>query len=107
MKAFDRADDSPFPAAEVAVGKAWTASSFGIPTHTWSAYPTDLQLAQLTHHPRLMAVGGGYPCSRAAGASAASGSRAAPRTLADRPPRRHSPRSSSTCSDRGGPGLPA
>ncbi|MEU7163891.1 heme-binding protein [Streptomyces morookaense] len=61
LKAFDRADDTPFLTAEVAVDKAWTAASFRTATHVWNAYLTDQQIAPLAHHPRLMAVGGGYP----------------------------------------------
>ncbi|KUN03536.1 hypothetical protein AQI95_23915 [Streptomyces yokosukanensis] len=61
LKAFDRADGVPFPAAEVAVDKAWIAASFPIPTHVWNDYLADPRVAPLTGHPRLMAVGGGYP----------------------------------------------
>ncbi|WP_414167456.1 GlcG/HbpS family heme-binding protein [Streptoverticillium reticulum] len=61
LKAFDRADDTPFLTAEVAVDKAWTAASFRTATHVWNAYLADQQIAPLAHHPRLMAVGGGYP----------------------------------------------
>ncbi|MFD7907036.1 MULTISPECIES: heme-binding protein [unclassified Kitasatospora] len=61
LKAFDRADGAPFLTAEVAVDKAWTAASFGIPTHAWNGYLADPQVTPLAGHPRLMAVGGGYP----------------------------------------------
>jgi uncharacterized protein GlcG (DUF336 family) len=61
LKAFDRSDDAPFLAAEVAVDKAWTAASYRIPTHAWNTYLTNPQIAPLAHHPRLMPVGGGYP----------------------------------------------
>ncbi|MET8627637.1 heme-binding protein [Kitasatospora sp. NPDC004669] len=61
LKAFDRADDAPFLTAEVAVDKAWTAAAFHTPTHTWNGYLADPQVAPLAGHPRLMAVGGGYP----------------------------------------------
>ncbi|MFD9395153.1 heme-binding protein [Streptomyces sp. NPDC060000] len=61
LKAFERADDAPFLAAEVAVDKAWTAVSYRIATHVWNSYVANPQVAPLTHHPRLMAVGGGYP----------------------------------------------
>ncbi|GAA2689518.1 GlcG/HbpS family heme-binding protein [Streptomyces lunalinharesii] len=60
-KAFDRADDAPFLTAEVALDKAWTAASFHIPTHTWNDYLANARVAPLAGHPRLMAVGGGYP----------------------------------------------
>ncbi|WP_031512490.1 GlcG/HbpS family heme-binding protein [Streptomyces sp. NRRL F-5123] len=61
LKAFDRADDAPFLTAEVALDKAWTAASFRIPTHTWNDYLTNPRIAPLGGHPRVMAVGGGYP----------------------------------------------
>ncbi|WP_079071774.1 GlcG/HbpS family heme-binding protein [Streptomyces yokosukanensis] len=60
-KAFDRADAAPFLTAEVALDKAWTAASFHIPTHTWNDYLANARVAPLAGHPRLMAVGGGYP----------------------------------------------
>ncbi|MFB8181059.1 heme-binding protein [Streptomyces sp. NPDC055966] len=61
LKAFDRADGVPFLAAEVAVDKAWTAASFHTPTHVWNDYLAEPRVAPLAGHPRLMAVGGGYP----------------------------------------------
>jgi len=62
LKAFERADGAPFLTAEVAIDKAWTAASYGYPTHVWNAYITgDPKVAQLAHRPRLVAVGGGYP----------------------------------------------
>ncbi|MFG2848114.1 heme-binding protein [Kitasatospora sp. NPDC048296] len=61
LKAFQRTDSTPFLAAEVAVDKAWTSASFGYPTHVWNDYLGDPKVAPLAQHPRLMAVGGGYP----------------------------------------------
>jgi uncharacterized protein GlcG (DUF336 family) len=61
LKAFQRTDATPFLASEVAVDKAWTAASFGFPTHVWNAYVADPGVAPLANHPRLMAVGGGFP----------------------------------------------
>ncbi len=62
LVAFERTDGARFLSAEVATDKAWTAASFGIPTHVWNAYITgDPKVAQLAHRPRLVAVGGGYP----------------------------------------------
>ncbi|GAA1931595.1 GlcG/HbpS family heme-binding protein [Streptantibioticus ferralitis] len=61
LKAFQRTDSTPFLASEVALDKAWTAASFGYPTHVWNNYLADPNVAPLAHHPRLMAVGGGYP----------------------------------------------
>ncbi|MFL5997267.1 MAG: GlcG/HbpS family heme-binding protein [Streptomyces sp.] len=61
LKAFERADDAPFLTAEVAIDKAWTAASFHIPTHVWNDYVADSRIAPLSGHPRVLAVGGGYP----------------------------------------------
>ncbi|WP_063129797.1 GlcG/HbpS family heme-binding protein [Nocardia fusca] len=61
LVAFERADTVPFLAAEVAVDKAWTAASFRLATHSWNALVSDPRVAPLAHHPRLLAVGGGFP----------------------------------------------
>ncbi|MFE2991451.1 heme-binding protein [Streptomyces sp. NPDC059262] len=61
LKVFDRAEDAPFLTVEVAVDKAWTAASFRIPTHTWNDLLATPQIAPLGGHPRVLAVGGGYP----------------------------------------------
>ncbi len=61
LTAFERTDGAPFLTAEVAINKAWTAASYGIPTHTWNAYLSDPKVAPLGNIPRLMAVGGGCP----------------------------------------------
>ena len=61
LRAFARSDGAPFLTADVAVDKAWTAASYGYPTHVWNAYVADPEVAPLAHHPRLMAVGGGHP----------------------------------------------
>jgi uncharacterized protein GlcG (DUF336 family) len=61
LKAFERTDGAPFLASEVAVDKAWTAASFRIPTHAWNEYMGNPAVAPLAHHPRLLAVGGGFP----------------------------------------------
>ncbi|PRY45064.1 GlcG/HbpS family heme-binding protein [Umezawaea tangerina] len=61
LKAFERTDDVPFLPAEVAVDKAWTAVAFRTPTHVWNDYVADPRIAPLQHHPRVVAVGGGYP----------------------------------------------
>ncbi|MCQ4041163.1 heme-binding protein [Streptantibioticus rubrisoli] len=60
LKAFERGDGTPFLTAEVALDKAWTAVSFRTATHVWNGYLADPKVAPLAHHPRLMAVGGGY-----------------------------------------------
>lgn len=62
LKMFERTDGAPFLTADVVVGKAWTASSYGIATHVWNAYLTgDPKVTQPAHVPRLVAGGGGYP----------------------------------------------
>ncbi len=61
LRAFERADGAPFLTAEVAIDKAWTAASYGYPTHVWNAYVADSKVAPLAKVSRLMAVGGGYP----------------------------------------------
>ncbi len=62
LKLFERTDGASFLTTEVATGKAWTASAYGIATNVWNAYLTsDPKVAQLAHVPRLVAVGGGYP----------------------------------------------
>jgi uncharacterized protein GlcG (DUF336 family) len=61
LKAFERADAAPFLTANVAIDKAWTATSFGLATHVWNAVLGDSKVAQLAHQPRLVAVGGGVP----------------------------------------------
>ncbi len=61
LKAFERADNAAFLTVDVAIDKAWTAASFGIPTHTWNAIISNDVVAQLAHRPRLVAVGGGCP----------------------------------------------
>lgn len=59
--AFERADATPFLAAEVAVNKAWTAASFGLDTMVWNQIVAQPATAPLANHPRVMAVGGGVP----------------------------------------------
>lgn len=61
LRAFERSDGAPFLTAEVATNKAWTAASYGYPTHVWNDYVTDPKIAPLQNLPRMMAVGGGYP----------------------------------------------
>ena len=61
LKTFERTDQCPFLAAEVAIDKAWTAASFGLGTHTWATVIQNPSVSQLAHRPRLVAVGGGCP----------------------------------------------
>lgn len=59
--AFERADATPFLAAEVAINKAWTAASFGLDTMIWNQVVAQPATAPLANHPRIMPVGGGVP----------------------------------------------
>ena len=62
LRAFERTDGAPFLTVDVAIDKAWTASSFGYATHVWNDYiTTDPKVAPLAYRPRMVAVGGGYP----------------------------------------------
>ena len=61
LAALTRDDGAPFLSVNVAIDKAWTATSFGLPTHVWSDVIANPQVAQLAHQPRLVAVGGGVP----------------------------------------------
>jgi len=61
LTALTRHDGAPFLSVNVAIDKAWTAASFGLPTHVWADVIANPQVAQLAHQPRLVAVGGGVP----------------------------------------------
>jgi uncharacterized protein GlcG (DUF336 family) len=61
LRAFERTNGAPFLTTDVAIDKAWTACSYGYPTHVWNAYVADPKVAPLAYQPRLLAVGGGYP----------------------------------------------
>ncbi len=61
LVALTRNDGAPFLSINVAIDKAWTATSFGLPTHVWADVIANPGVAQLAHQPRLVAVGGGVP----------------------------------------------
>ena len=63
LKAFHAMDGAPHLAIQIAQDKAWTASSFGLPTHVWWDFvKNDPPLLHgITHTPRLVIFGGGYP----------------------------------------------
>lgn len=61
LRAFERTDGTPFLAVDIAINKAWTAASFGYATHAWNDLIANPKVAPLAFHPRLTAVGGGYP----------------------------------------------
>jgi len=63
LKAFSRMDTAPLISVQIAQDKAWTAISFGIPTHQWFEFikGDPPLLAGIVHTPRLVVFGGGYP----------------------------------------------
>lgn len=63
LKAFHAMDGAPHLAIQIAQDKAYTASSFGIPTHVWWDFiKGDPPLLHgIVHTPRLVIFGGGYP----------------------------------------------
>jgi uncharacterized protein GlcG (DUF336 family) len=61
LRAFERTDASLFLTVDIAIDKARTAASFGMPTHAWPAILANPNAAQLSHRPRFVAVGGGVP----------------------------------------------
>jgi len=80
LAALARDDGAPFLSVNVAIDKAWTATSFGLATHTWADVIADPQVAQLAHQRRLVAVGGGLPivsAGRVVGGIGISGGNAA------------------------------
>ncbi len=64
LTALARDDGGAFLTVNVAIDKAWTAVSFGLPTHVWADVIANPQVASLAHQPRLVAVGGGLPIVR-------------------------------------------
>lgn len=60
LRAFERSDGAPFLVTDIAINKAWSAVSFGIPTHVWNQIISDPKAAPLALQDRLIAVGGGY-----------------------------------------------
>lgn len=65
LKEFTHMDNAPLLGIQVAQDKAYTAISFGIPTHEWFEFIKDDPplLAGVVHTPRLVIFGGGYPIS--------------------------------------------
>jgi len=63
LKGFHSMDGAGHLTVQIAQDKAWTATSFGIPTHVWWDFiKNDPPLLHgITHTPRLIIFGGGYP----------------------------------------------
>ncbi len=63
LVAFRRMDHAPLLSVQIAQDKAYTAVSFGMPTHEWHDFiKNDPPLLHgIVHTPRLVVFGGGYP----------------------------------------------
>ena len=63
LKAFRRMDGAAQLSVDIAINKAYTAISFGMPTHAWYDFiKNDPPLLHgIVHTPRLVVFGGGYP----------------------------------------------
>lgn len=63
LKAFSRMDGAALLSVQIAQDKAYTAVSFGIPTHGWFDFIKDDPplLHGIVNTPRLVVFGGGYP----------------------------------------------
>ncbi len=63
LKAFGRMDGAPKLSIQIAEDKAITAASYGLPTHVWYDFIKDDPplLHGITHTPRLIIYGGGFP----------------------------------------------
>ncbi len=63
LKAFARMDGTPKLSIQISQDKAYTAVSYSIPTHAWFEFiKNDPPLLHgITHTPRLIVFGGGFP----------------------------------------------
>ena len=63
LKAFRRMDDAPLLSVDLATDKAYTAVSFGMPSHAWFDFIRDDPplLHGIVKTPRLVVFGGGFP----------------------------------------------
>ncbi len=63
LKAFARMDGAPKLSIQISQDKAYTAACFSIPTHAWFDFIKDDPplLHGITHTPRLIVFGGGFP----------------------------------------------
>ncbi|WP_241618372.1 GlcG/HbpS family heme-binding protein [Rosenbergiella epipactidis] len=58
---FTRHDTAQFLTIDIAINKAWTASSFSLSSQTWNDAVQQPSLTPLTQTPRFTPVAGGYP----------------------------------------------
>jgi uncharacterized protein GlcG (DUF336 family) len=64
LLAFARMDNAPILSVDIAIDKAYTSATFGIPTHVWHDFIKDdppLRDGAPTGIKRLIVFGGGYP----------------------------------------------
>lgn len=64
LLAFCRMDNAPVLSVDIAIDKAYTSATFGIPTHVWHDFIKDdppLRDGAPTAIKRLVVFGGGYP----------------------------------------------
>lgn len=63
LKSFTRMDGAPQLSIDIAINKAFTAASFSMATHIWFDFIKDDPplLHGITHTPRLVIFGGGFP----------------------------------------------
>jgi uncharacterized protein GlcG (DUF336 family) len=63
LKAFRRMDGAPKLSIDIAINKAYTSAAFSMPTHAWFDFiKNDPPLLHgITHTPRLVVFGGGFP----------------------------------------------
>lgn len=63
LKSFRRMDGAAILSVDIATNKAYTAVSFGMPSHGWHDFiKNDPPLLHgIVHTPRLVVFGGGYP----------------------------------------------
>lgn len=63
LKVFERMNGASLLSIDIAINKAYTAASFGMPTHVWYDFIKDDPplLHGFTQTPRLIIFGGGFP----------------------------------------------